>query len=615
MKKIFIYILAAALSVSLASCSKSFLEVEPVGSVGEVTLANSEGVDMLLTGAYAALYAPRSFWSNYNNSITNWVWGDMLAGDACKGSQYSDQPPLQSVEEFKISSDNSAVTDHWESEYDRISRPNAVLHEAEVCKDALSALQGEAKDQYTEVTAQARMLRAIFQFELVKTFGAAVPYISTEDYESATDPKVGNVDDNGQRIYIWDKIIEDLQYAVDNLPETWTKTGAYGRFNKWAAKALLAKVKLYHASPYTGHNGTEDNATNWNEVKTMLKDIIDNGVNSKGTKFGLNDNYEQLWVAGQSDWTPETVLDIQTTIAGTAMNTADFFVTFLTGKTGQGGWGFLGSTNDMALNYAVDAKGLPRSDFRSMSPISTSADGQNVTTDLSVAMDPRVDVAIGRFGVPFWDYGTPTNVAGWIRDASNQGYYMEKKYDPKKADFGSLAITGYPMTTAKNLHMIRMADIYLMYAEACLKTGDVSTAVSCINMIRERAQKSCVITDSDDSYTMEVMDNAGNVLSTVSNTAGTYRIGLYPASLSESEAWVALRRERRLELGMEGHRFFDLARWGLVQEEVNAYYRHEEQVLPKFAKCNVAKNFYCMPIPANEITTLEGKLVQNEDWQ
>ena len=192
---------------------------------------------------------------------------------------------------------------------------------------------------------------------------------------------------------------------------------------------------------------------------------------------------------------------------------------------------------------------------------------------------------------------------------------MEKKYDPKKADFGSLAITGYPMTTAKNLHMIRMADIFLMYAEACLKTGDVSTAVSYINKVRERAQGFCVTTDADVSYTMELMDDAGRVFKTVQKAAGTYRIGLYPASLSEADAWTALRRERRLELGMEGHRFFDLARWGLVQEEVNAYYRHEEKVLPKFAKCNVAKNFYCMPIPANEITTMEGKLVQNEDWQ
>lgn len=613
MKKLFAYILAAGLTLSFASCSKSFMEIEPVGSVGEATLANPEGVDMLLTGAYAALYAPRSFWSNYNNSITNWLWGDMMAGDAGKGSMYSDQPPMQSLEEYKISSDNAAITDHWASLFDRISRPNAVLHEAEVCKEALSAVQGEAKNMYLEVTAQARMLRAIFQFELVKSFGAAVPYISTEAYESATDPKQGNVDENGQYVYIWNNIIEDLEYAVENLPATWSSTGAYGRFNKWGAKALLAKVKLFHASPYTGHNGTEDSAANWNEVKTLLKDVIDNGMNAKGVKYALNDNYEQLWVAGQSDWTGESVLDIQTTIAGTAMNTADFYVTFLVGKTGQGGWGFLGSTNDMALNYAVDAKGLPRADFRSMAPVSTSTNGQDVTTDLTVAMDPRVDVAVGRFGVPFWDYGIPTNVAGWVRDYTNQGFYMEKKYDPKKADVGSLSIAGYPMTTAKNLHMIRTADLYLMYAEACLKTGDVATAVTYINMVRERAQKSCV-TNEGAGYTMEVMDNAGNVVSTVADAAGTYRIGLYPASLTAEQAWTALRRERRLELGMEGHRFFDLARWGMVQEELNAYFDHEKNVLSKFSKCHVSKNIYCMPIPADEIDVLEGKLKQSEDW-
>ena len=62
------------------------------------------------------------------------------------------------------------------------------------------------------------------------------------------NPQVSNVDENGNYIYIWDKIVEDLQFAYDNLPDTWTEAG---RVNKWAAGAMLAKVKMYQSSHIT----------------------------------------------------------------------------------------------------------------------------------------------------------------------------------------------------------------------------------------------------------------------------------------------------------------------------------------------------------------------------
>ena len=97
------------------------------------------------------------------------------------------------------------------------------------------------KDNYTETIAQARFFRAFWHFEVVKLFGAAVPYVDDLAMQENVNPQVSNVDESGNYIYIWDKIIDDLQFAYDNLPDRWTTDK--GRINKWAAGALLAKVK------------------------------------------------------------------------------------------------------------------------------------------------------------------------------------------------------------------------------------------------------------------------------------------------------------------------------------------------------------------------------------
>lgn len=88
----------------------------------------------------------------------------------------------------------------------------------------------------------------------MKLFGAAIPYVGSEEFASDVNPKVSNVDESGNYIYIWDKVAEDLQFAYDNLPDIWASDK--GRVNKWAAAAFLAKLRLYQSSPYNGTNGS-----------------------------------------------------------------------------------------------------------------------------------------------------------------------------------------------------------------------------------------------------------------------------------------------------------------------------------------------------------------------
>ena len=143
-----------------------------------------------------------------------------------------------------------------------------------------------------EIEAMAVFLRGYWHFEVVKVFGAAVPYVSLEDAQANTDPQVGNVDENGNYIYIWDKIAEDFKFAYENLPEYWDSS-RQGCVNKWAAGAYLAKLYMYWSSPYNGTNGT--GANKWADAKSLFETIMANGCDSKGQKYKLADAYNQLF--------------------------------------------------------------------------------------------------------------------------------------------------------------------------------------------------------------------------------------------------------------------------------------------------------------------------------
>lgn len=241
-------------------------------------------------------------------------------------------------------------------------------------------------------------------------------------------------------------------------------------------------------------------------------------------------------------------------------------------------------------------------------------------TDLGVYTDPRLDVTIGRFNVPYWDYSIPTILDGWVRDITNGGPYMNKKDIPKKADKGGLSLPTETASTAKNFHMIRFADILLWYAEALIETGQYKEAGKYINQVRSRAANHYVkaanpetMEESTSSYVLE--DLVHGKVST--NAAANYRIGLYPDTQfnSKENATQALRFERKLELALEGHRWYDLARWGIVGSEIKNYINYEKQYLVKYARSYYESHWVTLPIPNSQILTMEGVLVQNENWK
>lgn len=119
--------------------------------------------------------------------------------------------------------------------------------------------------------------------------------------------------------------------------------------------------------------------------------------------------------------------------------------------------------------------------------------------------------------------------------------------------------------------------------------------------------------ESTSSYVLEDLVH-GKVSA---NAAANYRIGLYPDAQfnSKENAIQALRFERKLELALEGHRWYDLARWGIAGNEIKNYINYEKQYLVKYARSYYEPHWVTLPIPNSQILTMEGVLVQNENWK
>lgn len=614
MKKVLLYSAFALGTLTMSTgCGDDFLLLTPVSSTSEATLSNAEGVDYLLTGAYSTLNSMLSSAGGMGEaSLTNWVWGDIAGGDANKGSTASDQPDLTQIETWNWSTANGYIKNRWDAVYESVKRCNAVISLA-------TKLEAELPNA-AQIIAQAKFLKGFWMFEGIRIYGPAIPYVTVEDYEANTDPQVSNVDEGGNYVYIWSKVEQDLLDAVAGLPETWP-AGQEGRATSWQAKAVLAKFYIYMSSPYDGSAGYAP-ADKWSTAAGLLDDIIANGKDAKGTKYQLADTYDALWHYETSDWTGESVFDVQFTFNGTTSQTNSPHHTHATefsGALGQGGWGFYQPSFEFVNSHIVDANGLPLSfaeytAHKSLTPMGSAK------TDLTVFTDPRIDVNVGRFGVPYLDWLIPYNVSAFIRDYGNGGMYFNKKGHSWKAERESQATT-QPTSTAVNYHIIRFADILLMRAECHWQAGEYTKVFDIVNQIRARAAKSFVAyqepSNEDEAALVYkgVMEDMTSGTKVVTNgAAANYRIGLYPVVNDAAKSREALEREIRLEFGMEGHRWFDIARWGKVADVLNAYAKAESKYLGKFIN-TYQSSWVNFPIPQSEVQTAQGRFVQTPAWK
>ena len=585
-KYIFLISAIMALIVVLAACKKTFLDKPPLGTLNPQIIATSKGVQGLLIGAYSLVDGEGASGDGFASGASNWTYGGVASDDAYKGSDPTDVGDVAPFEDFvSLIPTNGAVPQKWNVCYAGIQRSNDVIN-------TLKIATGISAAEQTTITAQARFLRAYFHMELKKVFGN-VPYVDENISPSNTD--VSNTVD------IWPKIEADLKFASDNLPDTWSEAG---RANKWAAKSMYAKAFMFEKK--------------FTEAYTLLKDIIANGKTAKGAKYALMPHFYSNYNPAQKN-NAESVFAAQTSVQdGSSVdwggdpngNYGDILNFPYNGGPGAC-CGFYNPSQDLANAYKTDANGLPLLD----ESYATGLPVSDTTTPYIGTLDPRIDWTIGRKPVPYLDWG-PHQGYNWIRNPVNDGQFSPKKNVYAKSQTGQFtdvgsAYWGPTELVANNVNIIRFADVILWAAECAVQAADIPTAMGYVNMVRSRAAD-----PSGWVYKNSTYDAPTATYTTQTTPADNYKIGLYTAAtFTAANAMDAVRFERRLELAMEGNRFFDLVRYGIAATVINRYIGREKAKRPLKLNANfvAGKNEY-FPIPQREIDNLAGKLKQNPGY-
>lgn len=624
--KNYIVIFALLITAGLftKACGDDFITRPSQGSLSEDVLADANGVNTLLVGAYASL-AQTGPGGPWEVGPSNWIYGSVLGTEAHKGSDAGDQIVINTLASYNTTPSTTFLNNKWRALYEGVTRANAVLGLLnEVPEDELSA------SELARIEGEARFIRGHLYFELRKLF-KNVPYIDEET--DALIPQPNNEE-------IWPRIEADFQFAYDNLPET---QSAVGRANSWAAAAYLGKTYLYQQK--------------FSEAKSMFDAVIANGVTADGQPYEL------------------VPLDqVHNPIYGNNAGRV-----FSIQASPDDGTGAINNSNmGMMLNYPYNSpfrccgfyqptqylvnahktvNGLPQLD---------NFLDSNVANDLGVSseepfevdqvpVDPRLDYTAGRRGVPFHDWG-PHPGQRWIRDQAYSGPYASKKHIWwQKDDQDVNNPDSWAPGSSYKVPIIRFADVLLMAAEAEIEVGSLGTALEHVNRVRRRAADPAhwVNNDYNRGYAFAVVASEAEMLSldpapnagqwVVREDTGTtftfldgdatsignwneyeipnYEIEEYTSLGSQEEARKIVRHERLLELALEGHRFFDLVRWGIAEQTINNFMDFEEAIVPssylRDGRFTSGKNEY-FPIPQRQmdlsVTGGEAVMTQNPGY-
>ncbi|HEX8268441.1 MAG TPA: RagB/SusD family nutrient uptake outer membrane protein [Flavobacterium sp.] len=486
----------------LISCSDEFIDVDPKGSVLEDNYYQTEAQ------AYSAMVAVYDILRKHSGGFENMIAmlnagsDDHYAG----GGGATDGTGIQSFSNYTI--DPSTIpASFWNDFYQGIFRANKLL-------EKIPAIEMNEATK-ARFTAETRVLRAYYYFQLVTLYRdiplITVPLPASEIYDVTQAP----------RAEVYTFIENELAQSLDDLPPTITnmETEA-GRLTRGAAQALLGKVFLYQ--------------NKMDQAAAQLAEV--NGVPGGSNQYGyeLLDNFEDLWEV-DNKFHSESILEVSHTNQS---------------NTGWGNWGS-GSDEGNSLNVMVGPRGYSRPAGSTAPDYAAGWSFSVVTADLHNAMlgDPRYDATI-------LDMNTlvANGQASYTPGYQDTGYFL-KKFMPTNADVttgGGDAVLNY----RQNTYIIRLADTYLMEAEALGGTG--ARAQALLDAVRARVGLPSV-----------------------------------PVSLN------AIYNERRLELAGEGHRWMDLVRTGRAAAVLGS-------------RGFVAGKHEFLPIPLNE--TENTQIVQDPNY-
>jgi starch-binding outer membrane protein, SusD/RagB family len=577
---------------------KDFLSAAaaPQGTLDQGTLANATGVEGTLIAAYRTLDCTPATINEWGCAVSNWVYGSVASDDAVAGSTFNDQPGITDIEAYNWGTAKTELymNTKWQAMYEGVVRTNSTLR---LLKEVIAASPGALSDADAKgIQGEALFLRAHYHFEAYRMWGN-VPYYREDD----TDFRKANL--TGPAVLT--EILKDLDAAIPLLPAS-PRNGQKGRATSWTAKAYKGRVQVY-AGQYAA-------------AVTTLKEVKASGV------YALQPSFDQVWT-GFQDYSngPETIFAFQASANdgepdGNNSNWGER-LNFPSSGSPFGCCGFHQPTQNLVNFFRVDAAGLP---LALSDPNNWNASSANLTSASTAPVDPRLDWTVGRDGVPFKDWGVYTSTGGWVRSIENGGPYSAKKNVHEKSS-GAQSTVGWGNTALNsvNIHIFRYADMLLLLAEAEIETGDMEGARAIVNDIRTRAGVKAQ--GPGDAGRASIAVDIPNP--TVPNTFpyAVYQVGLYTAPWADKTyAQTAVRAERRLELAMEGQRFFDIRRWGIEIPTINGYLtgvgggaeNTRLSYLKSAAPLTARHHLYPIPFIQIELSKVgtEGRLTQNPGW-
>ena len=577
MKRFFISIISICLCLAFAGCN-DYLDYKPTAVVDEdKAFQDPEG---MVTSAYAML---GDCWYTYPFNL--WPYGDLASDDCLKGGSGTTDTEYHSVEVFSTLTPTMGHLDElWYRLYCAISR----------CNRAILSLQEYGNDKLGEETtkqriAEVRFLRANFYFKLKMVFNK-VPWIDEEVYKNNTQEQTRN--DALTSDELWGKIIADFEDAYNTLPE---KQNDGGRVNKVAAAGYLAKCYLERA----WGNGYED-STGVNFInKDYMQKVVDYTDVVEKSQYGYLEDYGDIFLP-EYDNSKESVFAVQASDYNddhTSFGRANW------SNTLNGVWGIWSCGCDFQkpsqdfVNAFKTRNGLPEFDNYDATndhPVNGQPTAQK--------WDPRLFHTVGMPTFPYKYDKEYTLTTANSRTPNTYGYYTDMKCVPQRSK--GETYNGSWQAFAMNEYVIRYTESMLDRAEALIELGRLAEARTIINDIRQRA--------------------ANSIKKHIEYAADQCEISLYPESYFQNKemARKCLRWERRLEMGQEHERFFDLRRWGMLSTTLNAYFKREAndsyngQTYAQYYKdahFTSGKNEY-FPIPYNQLYYIPGLYTQNKGY-
>lgn len=573
--------IAIALTGMGAMSCGDMLDLKPQGVLFADQIGEDQAVD-LMTAAYATLMN-HYFGNNesFAGPINNWVI-DLRSDDALKGgADVTMEAYMHQMEIGNVLSDNPIINFKWQNDYFSISRCNTAI---QTIADA-AQIEEDVKARYI---AEMKTLRAYYYFDLLRLF-KKFPYI--DETMNASEVPAGNK----TRPEVAELIKQDLRDAYEILPES---QASPGRFNKYVAAAILARVDLFTATS----EFTDNIQAVWAELETYCGYVKNSG------KYDLFPNFQDISKPSMNNGV-ESVMAVQFSSANQG-NMYDFnnCLNLTYNKyiiNGEERWAYGGGddfyigSQDLANAFRTNADGLPYLDGYTENDIIGRIDGEQEDIPLYTGtVDPRLDLSLARIGM-YWRSNLSNaeqtfivTKEGWCRNYDLYGQFSGKK--PYPAPYNPEVEVGIVPWGASTLNymIIRYSDILLMMAESLIEQNkNINEAIGYINEVRQRAM------DSVDPSITPVDLNPVLV---------DYNIGLYPQGMSQEQARKALRYERRLEFAMEGLRWFDLVRWGTAMETVTNYYQYESQFQPYYSGATLSANDLYFPIPLAQVDNSNG---------